>query len=177
MGRIARIILTGLLGVALGALALPLGGAPAGAVAPLPITCTMAGTLETISTPTVTQWKLIGGGSCQGDFDGTYVISNLIVNGTSDSIGLCGDSGVVNNLVLHPTGTLVNLAHPLKSKTLGGQTWSAPVTTFPVATPFGISNTASGSVLGEGTILTRIFGKCPAVGGDPVMTLQISFTT
>jgi hypothetical protein len=176
MGRTTRRILAGLLGLAPAILLLPLNSTPAGAVSPLPITCTVAGTLDAVSGPSVTQWTLVGAGSCQGDLDGTYILTDLVVQGTSDSIGLCGDSVVVNNLRLQPTGTLVNLANPLKSKSLGGQTWGAPVTTFPIATPFVITS-AGGGLLGAGTIETRIFGKCPPSGGSPVMMLQFAFLT
>lgn len=145
------------------------------AVSPVPITCTVGGMLEVTSGPALTHWKLAGGGSCQGDLEGTYLLPNLLVQGTSDSIGLCDDQGVVTNLSMSATGTLVNLANPMASKSLGGQTWGAPVTTFPVTTPFVI--TAGGSPIGAGTINTRIFGKCPLIGGSPVMTLQFTFLT
>ena len=34
--------------------------------------------------PEITQWKLVGAGSCQGDLEGTYILPNLLVQGTSD---------------------------------------------------------------------------------------------
>lgn len=177
MGRTTgKRILAGAAGLALIALLVPFTGPTAGAVSPLPITCTAAGTLDVVSGPAVTTWKLVGVGSCQGDFDGTYVLGNLLVQGTSDSIGLCGDEGVVTNLNLAASGTLLNLSNPLKSKTLSGQTWGAPVTSFPFTTPFIINN-AAGNEVGGGTITSRIFGKCPAVGGTPSMTVQFSFLT
>ena len=146
------------------------------AVSPVPITCTIGGTLEVSSGPNLTNWKLAGGGSCQGDLDGTYFLPNLLVQGTSDTIGLCGDQGVVNNLSLSAKGTLVNLANPMASKTLAGQTWGAAVTTFPVTTPFVITG-PGGNEIGAGTINTRVFGKCPLVGGSPAMTVQLTFLT
>jgi hypothetical protein len=176
MGRTKRRIRSGVVGLALAAVLLPLNGMPAGAVSPLPVTCTVAGTLDAVSGPGVTEWTLVGAGSCQGDLDGTYILTDLVVHGTSDSIGLCGDGVVVSNLRLNPTGTLVNLANSTKSKSLAGQTWGAPITTFPIATPFVISS-ASGSPIGAGNIETRIFGKCPLTGGSPVMMLQFAFLT
>lgn len=175
MGRTGRRILAGVVGLSLAALISPVVGSTAGAVSPLPITCTVAGTLDVTSGPTQTDWLLVGAGSCQGDMDGTYILSNLVARGTSDSIGLCGDDVVVTNLSLNPTGTLVNLSNPLKNKTLNGQTWGAPVTNFPVTTPFVIQT--PGGEIGAGTINTRIFGKCPAAGGTPAMTLQFTFLT
>jgi hypothetical protein len=176
MGRTTHRILAGLFGLSLVTLLLPLNSSPAGAVSPLPIVCTVAGTLNVVSGPNVSQWTLVGAGSCQGDLDGTYVLTDLLVQGTSDSIGLCGDNIVVNNLSLKPSGTLVNLANPLKSKSLAGQSWGAPITTFPIATPFLITS-AGGGLIGAGAIETRIFGKCPFAGGSPVMLLQFAFLT
>lgn len=172
MGRAARGILATVLALSLTALFVPLA-APAGAVSPLPIVCTAAGTLDVTSGPVLTQWKLVGGGSCQGDLDGTYFLPDLLVQGTSDTIGLCGDNAVVTNLRMSATGTLVNLGAPSKSKTLAGQTWGSPLTTFPFTTPFLITD-ADGAI-GAGTITSRIFGKCPAAGGTPTMSLQFTF--
>jgi hypothetical protein len=149
--------------------------APAGAVSPVPITCSASGTLETLTGPFATQWKLVGAGSCQGDLEGTYILPNLLVQGTSDTIGLCDGDAVVTNLSMAAKGTLLNVANPMLSKTLDGQTWGAPVTTYPVTTPFVISK--GGSEIGAGSITSRVFGKCPAVGGSPVMTLQFTFLT
>jgi hypothetical protein len=167
-----------ILGAALAAMALVVivPAEPANAVPGLPIDCTAAGTLETVSGPLVTQWRLVGGGSCSGDLEGTYVLPNLLAQGTSDSIGLCGEAGdgVVTNLRLVPTGTLVNLARPMASKTLAGQVWRADVTTYPLATPFLIYDSL-GNQIGQGAIFSRIFGQCPAVGGSPVMTIRFSF--
>lgn len=176
MGRTGRRCIAGLVGLSLTVLLLPLNSSPAGAIAPLPITCTVAGTLDIAAGPGVTLWTLTGAGSCQGDMDGTYILTDLIARGTSDSIGLCGDKGVVSNLRLAPTGTLVNLANPQRSKSLAGQTWGAAVTTFPVATPISITS-STGGLLGAGNIETRIFGKCPLDGGSPVMMLQFGFLT
>jgi hypothetical protein len=147
---------------------------PAEALSPVPITCTAAGTLDVVTGLEHTNWSLSGAGSCQGDLEGTYILPNLLVQGTSDSIGLCGDNGIVTNLSMQAKGTLVNVGNALNSKTLAGQTWGAPVTTFPVTTPFVIRG-PQGNDLGAGTISSRIFGKCPLVGGSPVMTLQFTF--
>lgn len=174
MGRSGWRLLAAALGLSLVAIVAPGVSTPAGAVSPLPIVCTAAGTLEVVSGPQVSQWKLVGAGSCQGDLDGSYFIPNLLVQGTSDSIGLCGDGEVVvTNLDLKAAGTLVNLANPLKSKTLDGQTWGSPLTTYPITTPFLI--TSDSGQLGAGTMNSRIFVNCPGAGGSPAMTLQFAF--
>jgi hypothetical protein len=173
MGRSRPIIRACVLGlvVATGAL-MPI--APARAVSPVPITCTASGTLEVVTGLEHTNWKLAGAGSCQGDLEGTYILPNLLVQGTSDSMGLCGDDGIVTNLSMAAKGTLINVGNPMLSKTLAGQTWGSPITTYPVTTPFVIRGPA-GNDLGAGTITSRIFGKCPLAGGSPVMTLQFTF--
>ena len=171
MNRLSRKLITGVVGVALGAVLMPISPTPAGAVSPLPIVCTGAGVLNTVSGPEQTTWLFEGIATCEGDLDGIYIVPNLIVTGTSDSIGLCGAEGLVTNLNLQPKGTLVNPANPLESKTLAEQTWTAGVTTFPVATPFSIG----GSHTGVGNISTRIFGNCAGTGGTPVATIQFTF--
>lgn len=171
-----RKLVAGLVGVSLTVASMMFLGQPAGAVSPVPITCTAAGTLEVVTGLEHTNWELAGVGSCQGDLEGAYVLGNLLVQGTSDSMGLCNQDGVVTNLSMSAKGTLVNLANPMLSKTLAGQTWGSPLTTYPVSTPFTISD-SGGNPIGAGNIESRIFGKCPLVGGTPVMTVQFSFLT
>lgn len=172
MKRLRKLI-TAFMGVALLAVLAPVSPTPAGAVSPLPITCNGAGALTTVTGPETTQWFFEGVATCQGDLEGVYVVPSLLVTGTSDSIGLCGGDGVVTNLHLDPSGTLVNPVDPLASKTVAEQHWSAEITTFPIATPFLIS----GSHEGAGNISTRIFGMCPGTGGTPVATIQFTFLT
>lgn len=146
----------------------------AGAISPLPITCTASGVLEHEPAGDQTLWTLTGGGSCQGDLEGTYFLPDLRAEGTSDSFGLCGGDGVVTNLELHVTGALVDLAHPEDSKALDGQVWRADVTTFPVAAPFQISG--PNGAIGAGNMWSRIFAQC-GDAGDPTATIQFSFTS
>jgi len=173
MGVLGRAMGAGLLAAALTTM-VPAG--PASAVSPVPITCTAAGTFEAVTGLNVTQWKLAGAGSCQGDLEGTYILPNLLVQGTSDSMGLCSDDGVITNLSMAAKGTLLNVGAPMKSKTLDGQVWGSSVTTYPVTTPFVITGPGDDEI-GAGAITSRVFGKCPVAGGSTVMTLQFTFLT
>lgn len=104
-------------------------------------------------------WSLSGNGLCVGDKLGPHVLS-MTGSGVSTNLGLC-DGLVVTDLRLSVSLQLVSV-------TTGGvtnivQTWRAPVTTFPVATPF-VVNDVAGKLVGGGTLLTRIAGQCPPKG-------------
>jgi hypothetical protein len=132
--------------------ALVVGARPAEAVGP--ITCTAAGSVVVVDNPItgLTSWSLTGRGSCIGEGNGTQFLE-FTGTGTSKGLGLCGSSGVVEDLSLRVTGTLVNLTTGLARPLL--QEWHAPVTTFPIEVPFVI-----GKNRGAGSISTRIFGEC-----------------
>lgn len=144
----------------------------AGAVSPLPITCTAAGyVLTTPGTPDT--WSLLGQGSCQGDLEGTYALS-FTGTGTSQGLGLCTDPPlpfIVTNLNIVVTGTLTNLAD-LSVKPIT-QRWSTPLTTYPLGTPFLVSK-LDGSLLGAGNFFNHIFLNC---SGSPVAWFQWGFLT
>lgn len=96
------------------------------------------------------------GGTLGGTLDGT---------GTSDGLGLCPSAPsdptiplTVDNLNI---GVTANLSGARGGVTVN-DTWSAPVTTFPIATPFVI--TRGGTLVGAGTITTHIFAHCPPSG-------------
>jgi len=142
---------------------------PAGAVEPLPITCTAAGAVTVIpGSPDL--WSFYGAGSCQGDLEGTYLLQFSGI-GVSDGLGLCpappGDV-LVTNFGAIVTGTLTNLT-TFATKPLA-QTWFAPVTTYPIATPFLIDASAMGDKAGAGSIFNHIFLNC---AGTP--TAQFTF--
>lgn len=129
--------------------------------APLPVTCTGAGTVTVSSGNPLSSWSLNGAGSCQGDMEGTYIMS-LAGGGTSDGLGLCGDSGTVTNLNLTVTAVLTNAATGVPKTKL--MKWTAPATTFPIATPFTVEQGSPVSPTGSGLFFTRIFAKCPTLG-------------
>lgn len=142
---------------------------PSGA-ASLPVVCDGAGVVNVVPSAAATAWTISGAGTCKGDFGGTYLM-HLDGIGTSDNIGLCGDSGVVTNLNIAVTVTLTNVL-TLQTKTQL-QRWGSPVTTFPVASPFAVYH--GGGLTGGGTIFTRIFAKCPTAG-TPVASYYFAYT-
>ena len=159
--------------VVLALLVLPLAGA-AQAVNGLPITCTAAGTITFQNGSNNTAWQLVGRGSCQGDLEGTYFLDFTGV-GNSDSLGNCdamngGFIVPVTNLDIQIVGTLTNAA-TLIPKALT-QTWSAPLTTYPVVTPFLISD--NGDLVGAGAWFNHIFIQCL---NSPVAQFDFVFLT
>lgn len=152
-----------------------LGIFPSGSGAqPLPpkLICTGAGALNIIANPPgpgANQWQLAGVGSCQGDNEGTY-FADIVGVGTSDTLGLCdGGSPFVQNLEIDVTLTLKSTSTGL-TKVLT-EMWGSPLTTFPYAVPFLITDNAE--FVGAGNIFTRIGGQCPPMG-NPAAQLSWS---
>ena len=133
----------------------------------LPLTCTAAGTVGTVSTGTDDVWTLTGRGSCQGDLGGTYFV-DFAGNGTSNGVGLCDGSLLVRNLDLLITATLTNAATLISESVL--QNWEGPLTTYPGGTPFVVTGVKGGQ--GAGVLWNHIFLNCT---GNPVATFQWSF--
>ena len=159
--------------VALAILVVPLTAGTAGAISPLPITCTAAGTV-TFQNGSNTAWQLLGRGSCQGDLEGTYFL-DFVGSGTSDSLGNCdamngGFVVPVTNLDLSIVGSLTN-ASTLVPKALT-QHWTAPLTTYPIATPFSVED--GGSPIGTGVFFNHIFIQCL---NSPVAQFDFVFLT
>jgi hypothetical protein len=160
-----RVIIIIAVMAALAAIMLPT--VPAGASGQ--IVCNAAGALEILGNPPgpgANQWSLVGRGSCLGDNQGTY-FADITAVGSSDTLGLCDtqSSPLVYNLELQVTVTLTSTSD--QSVKVLTERWSAPVTTFPIATPFlvtdgGLSN--EDEYAGAGTILTHIYAQCPPAG-------------
>lgn len=145
---LALALLTGLL--------VPFSGGTAQAVNGLPITCTAAGTVFWSQVGDTTHWSLLGRGSCQGDLEGTYFL-DFTGTGTSDTAGLCDGSGLLTNLKINIVGTLTN-ANTLAVKPINND-WAAPVTTYPIVTPFVVQSNA-GNPIGGGVLFNHIFAQC-----------------
>lgn len=135
----------------------------------LPVICDAAGVVNVAPTALGASWSISGAGTCKGDLGGTYLL-NLDGVGTSDSLGLCGDSGYVSNLDIAVNVTLTNVLTLVPRTHV--QRWGSPISTFPVASPFVISE--GGGIAGAGVIFTRIFAKCPTAG-TPVASFDFSF--
>ncbi|MEX2555440.1 MAG: hypothetical protein WEB06_07405 [Actinomycetota bacterium] len=113
-------------------------------------------------------WTVGGTGPCldflNGPFDGIITGS-----GHSATLGLC-DGLVVTDLKIKVSLTLANLRNGVTTVT--SETWRAPISTFPIATPFFVR----GGENGVGTILTRLLLNCPP-GGASVATFVFETST
>jgi len=136
-----------------------------------PLLCQTAGILNITGAPGHWDWDLqVGFGQCVGDGKGPYV---LVGNGTgtSDSLGLC-DGLVVQNFHMDVTLHLISVLGPAFSKDLN-EVWSAPITTFPIATPYLVSDASSGGLVGAGAILSHIHLQCPPNGAPSAVTIEL----
>ena len=113
-------------------------------------------------------WSVGGTGPCLDFLNGPF---NGIITGTGHSatLGLC-DGLVVTGLKIKVSLTLANLRNGVTTTT--SEVWRAPITTFPVATPFFMG----GGENGLGTILTRLLLNCPP-GGASVATFVFETST
>ncbi|MEX2558099.1 MAG: hypothetical protein WEB06_21000 [Actinomycetota bacterium] len=147
-------------------------GPAAPAMAAGQIVCNAAGVVTIIPNPPgpgANQWTIVAKGSCMGDNQGTYMADVTAVGG-SDTLGGCdgdGENPIMQDLSLSVTVTLTSTATGA-TKVLS-ETWSAPITTFPTATPFLISDgglMSENDFVGGGNIFTRLYRNCPP-GGVP----------
>jgi len=136
-----------------------------------PLVCQTAGIVNITGGPGAWNWDLaFGFGQCVGDGKGPYVLLGS-GSGTSDSLGLC-DGLVVRNLHLDVTLHLTSVLGPAFSKDLH-EVWSAPISTFPIATPFLASNADTGGLVGAGALLNRIHLQCPPAGTPSAVTIEL----
>ena len=157
----------GVAALALGVAMVALTSGPATAVSQLPITCSAAGTVQFQNSGPITNWQVLGKGSCQGDLNGTYFLDFSGV-GTSDSLGNCqamqGGSVVpVTGLDIAVAATLTNAATLVPK--LVNMHWYGPIdeggisiTTYPIVTPFLINR--GGALQGAGAFFNHIFVQC-----------------
>jgi hypothetical protein len=141
---------------------------------PVPgVVCNALASLQLGGGPGGWTWDLvIGAGNCVGDGDGPYALTGS-GSGTSDSLGFC-DGLLVQNLDLTVDFNVFSL------KTLSSfsrtENWIAPLSTFPIATPFLVRDPGDGALLGAGAILTRFGGACPPAGRPQTVTIEVRLT-
>ena len=143
------------------------GGGAGAAIGPERFICTASGAITTTAQPET--WTIAGGGSCVSQYN-PYLLS-FTAAGTSVGLGLCTDDGlpfIVRDLDLIVTGTLTatNPFDPVVKGIL--QHWTAPITTYPLGTPFLVT-TNDGAPFGGGVFWNHIFLNCQ---GSPVATFQ-----
>ncbi|MGH2794628.1 MAG: hypothetical protein ACRDKG_10015 [Actinomycetota bacterium] len=115
-------------------------------------------------------WDVVGNGTCLDTLQGNFLLQ-FSGSGTSSTLGLCGGL-LVQDLNITVNQSFLNLRSLQFS--VNQQTWSAPLTTFPVATPFLIDQ--DGALKGAGAMVTRILLGCPP-GGNHVATFAFTTTT
>ena len=115
--------------------------------------------------PATYDWDIVMIGECGGDSNGRYAAFGS-ADGTSVGLGLCDESLYVTDLDLDVFLFLDSVQGPKFSKLLH-ERWFAPITTYPLATPFLIENVAgpTPSLAGAGTLITRILLNC--AGSNP----------
>jgi hypothetical protein len=162
------------------------GVSPSNAVSPLPIFCNLQAILHVTPGEGTgpQQWSIGMAGDCSGDLEGPYFATGG-GQGTSTGSGFCGGL-VVRDLLIDVQLSLQSLKAPQFNKFLFEQ-WSAPVTTWPIATPFGIAglvdrtgNRPTTNSFGAGVIFNRLrgpLGGCPGPESSPAaVTLTIRTT-
>jgi len=131
------------------------------------VTCLANGFVD-ISGSGPYSWAVVGSGTCVDTLQGNFLV-NILGFGSSDTLGLC-DGLLVQNLDITVGMNLTNL-RTLQSRSVT-QTWSAPITTFPVVTPFLVDQ--GGKLQGAGLLSTRILLSCPPAGNH---VATFAFTT
>jgi hypothetical protein len=123
--------------------------------------------------PAVYDWDIIMIGECGGDSQGRYSAFGS-ADGTSVGLGLCDDSLYMTDLDLDVFLFLDSVRGPQFSKFLH-ERWFAPITTYPVATPFLIEDVSgpTPSLAGAGAIVSRIFLNCTSTGSPSSLVLSI----
>jgi hypothetical protein len=136
--------------------------------------CAASGKVNvTVPDPAATDtvlWTVTGGGICTGDVQGPYSLS-FSGSGVSTDLGFCDDL-LIKDLAIAVTLDLDSLSNPANDKIID-QTWFAPLTTFPLATPFFVANDM-GSLAGAGGLFTRYAFNCPP-GGSAVANFAWAF--
>ena len=129
-----------------------------------PLLCVATPTVHVApGTPAGTfDWTITGAGSCFGNASrGTFTLS-LDGSGTSTGLGLC--SGLlVQNLALTVNVTITRISTGVTQTAV--EHWFAPVTTYPLVTPFLVSDSTN-KLVGAGAVSTHILLQCPPKGKD-----------
>ena len=150
--------------ILLAVLTVGLDAVPAGAQVGT-MECTGSGSVQlTSGTGSAVNWRVdLTGVSCVSADE--TLGGSVAGAGTSDGLGLCPAAPSNPTIPLTVDNLNINATESL-SGFRGGvtvdDTWTAPLTTFPIATPFLI--TRGGSLVGVGSIVTHIFAQCPPAG-------------
>ena len=147
-----------------------LGSGPVAQAAPGDrVVCHVLASLNITGGPGAWQWDFVAGaGNCSGDGRGPYIASGS-GSGTSDSLGFC-DGLFVQNLSMDVEWDLFSLRDFQTYHK--EERWFAPLTTFPIATPFFVDD-MSGSLIGAGVLFNRFGGQCPPNGAPQSIIIEV----
>jgi hypothetical protein len=136
----------------------------------LPLICQTSGIVTQTGGPGTWNWNIqIAFGQCFGDQGGPYAMQGS-GSGTSTGLGLC-DGLLVRSLRLAVHLNLISALGPAFDKSFD-EVWSAPLTTYPLATPFLVS-APSGGLVGLGVILSHVHFACPPKGTPGAVTIEL----
>lgn len=139
--------------------------ANAASTAPLLHTCDGTGTVSFGSgTPTV--WTVNGSGVCYNSAIPPQAVGTVTLTGggTSSTLGPCTNTLIiVENLNLTVTVTYTDSVTGTSASEV--QTWFAPISTFPLITPFILTTANNG--FGVGVVISHIFLQCGNMGNQP----------
>jgi hypothetical protein len=122
------------------------------------VTCEASGNVNVSESIAGWDWRVSGVGLCVDTLQGPFQVG-FTGTGTSDTLGLC-DGLLVIDLNIRVRLQLLNLRTGVL-RTIN-ERWTAPLSLFPVATPFLVS----GSQSGIGSMFTRILLSCPPDGNS-----------
>lgn len=122
--------------------------------------------------PATYQWNIVMTGECSGDNKGPYAVFGS-ADGTSTGLGLCDGSGVIQNLSLDAVMFLDSTKGPQFSKVLT-EHWAAPVTTYPVLTPFVVQNPTGKKPIGAGVLSQHVSGNCDGPPSTAIISLRVT---
>ena len=132
--------------------------------------CQTSGVVTQTGGPGTWTWTVqLAFGQCFGDLRGPYILQGSGA-GTSNGLGLC-DGLLVQNLNIAMHLHLVSALGPPFDKSFD-EVWSAPISTFPLATPFLVSD-PGGGLAGVGVIFSHVFGQCPPKGSPGAVTIEL----
>jgi hypothetical protein len=130
--------------------------------------CEAAGSvhIDTSNEGASWDWTLTGIGSCVGGTKGVLTVQ-FEGSGTSLTLGLCSGHLLLQELMLQMNMTYLN--HKTGITTNRTEFWTAPISTYPTATPFLVES-APGNTNGVGVLFDHIFSlldqsKCQPNGG------------
>jgi hypothetical protein len=120
------------------------------------------------------RWQIEGSGACQARFltsSGQFLDEpqkvTLHGSGTSDTLGLCSGTLLVTNLDLTMKVTYVGTVTGTTFKVT--ESWFAPITTFPIVTPYFMS---ANDRFGGGIMFHHLILTCGNGGTNPSLSFD-----